>query len=71
MEDTNKGTVVGIDGGCVYGIREEANHILKYDLISDTTLIVGEEADEYFYCSGGALERDGCIYAYANCGDRY
>ena len=54
------GTVVGIDG-CVYGIPYLSKHILKYDPINDTTSF--READGYFYCSGGATERDGCIYA--------
>ena len=63
------GTVVGIDG-CVYGIPFECNRIVKYDPINDTTSFVGEETDEYFYCSGGAMGRDGYIYVFARKGDR-
>ena len=37
--------------------------IIKYDPINDTTSIVGEETDEWFYCVMG---RDGCIYVLAN-----
>ena len=61
------GTVVSIDG-CVYGIPQSSNRIIKYeDAINDITSIVGEEADKAFYCcSGGAIGRDGCIYALAN-----
>ena len=56
------GTVAGIDG-CVYGIPYSSKRILKYNPINDTTSYVGEEAYEGFYCGGGALGRDGCIYA--------
>ena len=74
------GIVVGIDG-CVYGIPNWYNWILKYNPINDSTSNVGEEADEGFYCSrgplgrvepfenlycgGGALGRYDCIYAIA------
>ena len=65
------GTVVGIDG-CVYGIPHNLTRIIKYDPINDTTSFVGKEVDqwseenagEWFDCySGGAMGRDGCIYA--------
>ena len=39
------------------------NLIIKYDPINDTTSIVGEKTDEWFYC---AMGRDGCIYVLAN-----
>ena len=65
------GTVVGIDG-CVYGIPFECSRIVKYDPINDTTSFVGEEANRNFNgnfkCSGGALGRDGCIYALSHTG---
>ena len=64
-----RGTVVGIDG-CVYGIPEYCKRIVKYDPINDTTSFVGEEADQNFYCRGGALARDGCIYGAVGVGDR-
>ena len=56
------GTVVGCDG-CVYGMPNRTNRIIKYDPVNDTTSFVGEKADEDFLCTGGALGRDGCIYA--------
>ena len=56
--------VVGIDR-CVYGIPYYSKCIMKYDPINGTTSIVGEEADEFFQCKGGALGRDGCIYTLA------
>ena len=56
------GIVVGIDG-CVHGIPYSSKRILKYDPINDTTSYVGEKVDEGFYCGGGALGRDDCIYA--------
>ena len=56
------GTVVGIDG-CVYGIPRDSKRIIKYDPINDITSSVGEKAKQYFMCTGGALGRDGCIYA--------
>ena len=59
------GTVVGIDG-CVYGIPEQTNRILKYDPSNNITSFVGEELDRDFnICNKGALARDGCIYALA------
>ena len=58
--DKYKGTVVGIDG-CLYGIPHFSKRIIKYDPINDTTSFVAEEAG--FHCTGGALGRDGCIYA--------
>ena len=61
------GTVVGIDG-CVYGIPTCSTRIVKYDPINDVIFFVGEETDKYFKCSGGALGRDGFIYALANDG---
>ena len=56
------GTVVGIDG-CLYGIPSYSKCILKYDPINDITSFVGEKINHGFFCSGGALGRDGCIYA--------
>ena len=41
---------------------------MKHDPINDITFFVGEEADEDFRCTGGALGRDGCIYAIARDG---
>ena len=57
-----KTTVVGIDG-CVYGLPYGSNRIIKYDPINDTTSFFGDIADKAFYCTGGALGRDGCVYA--------
>ena len=57
------GTIVGIDG-YVYGIPFYSKRILKYDPINDIISYVGEEANEDFCCTAGALGRDGCIYAY-------
>ena len=56
------GTVVGIDG-CVYGIPYHSSRILKYDPINDIISFVGERIIAYFNCTGGALGRDGFIYA--------
>ena len=59
------GTVVGTNG-CVYGISACSNRILKYDPINDIPSFVGVEVDRAFECNiGGALGRDGCIYALA------
>ena len=56
------GTVIGIDG-CVYGVPNETDRILKYDQINDITSFIGEGADEAFSCTGdGGLGRDGHIY---------
>ena len=47
----------------MYGIPKQIKRIVKYDPINDITSFLGEEPDGYFCCSGGALARDGCIYA--------
>jgi hypothetical protein len=57
------GTVVGNDD-CVYGIPDEAIHIIMFDPTnSDTTSTVGEEAEEQFNCGNGVFGGDGYIYA--------
>jgi hypothetical protein len=58
------GTVVGNDE-CVYGIPDDATHIVKFDPANpDTTSTVGEEAEEQFRCDDkGVLGRDGYIYS--------
>jgi len=57
------GTVVGNDE-CVYGIPDDATHIVKFDPANpDTTSTVGEEAEEQFRCDKGVLGGDGNIYS--------
>jgi hypothetical protein len=57
------GTVIGNDDH-VYGIPDEAIHIIMFDPTnSDTTSTVGEEAEEQFNCGNGAFGCDGYIYA--------
>ena len=52
----------------MYGIPYCSKRIVKYDPINDITLFLGEEADRVFDCYGnGAMGRDGCIYALADC----
>lgn len=55
------GAVTGIDG-CLYGLPYRAKRILKYDPINDVTSFLGQEFDRPRF-SGGALGRDGHIYA--------
>ena len=54
--------VVGIDG-CVYGIPYKSRRTVKYDPINGITPFVGKKSSRSFYGSGGALGRDGYIYA--------
>ena len=44
------------------GLEEWLIRIIKYDSINDTMSSVGEEADDDFKCSRGALGRGGCVY---------
>ena len=64
------GMVVGIDG-CVYDMPEwfATDLIIKYDPITDATSFVGQEGSKLFECGGGALGRDGCIYAITDDGE--
>ena len=58
------GTVAGSDG-YLYGIPDGSTLIIRFDPISYTTSILGDEADNIFKCYGSAFGRDGCIYSFS------
>lgn len=61
------GTVAGMDG-FIYGIPHNDNRIIKYDPVTEVISFLGELEDELFECHGGAVGRDGNIYALMGAG---
>ena len=60
-------TIAGSDG-CIYGIPYTTKIILKYDPVKNEVSWVGKVSKRDFVCFGGALGRDGNIYAANNRG---
>lgn len=56
------GTVTGLDG-CIYGIPDNGKRIVKYDPDKNIMSFFGGEAEVDLRCGGGAVGRNGNIYA--------
>ena len=63
------GGLLGCDG-CIYGIANCSEHVIKIDPVNQTTELIGQLSADLYKWHGGAVGSDGCIYGFPSHYDR-